>query len=142
MRWLGNLSMAINSRNKGAAGEREVAKLLNDLLGVVLVRNLDQWRSGGFDLTGLKGWAIEVKRAKKPLLKQWWQQTVDQAEPADLKPVLFYRLDHQPWRVVLPVNLLSKGLCLSKELDYCAEVTPDLFACLIREKFAESLDGS
>jgi len=44
--------MPINSRNKGAAGEREVAKIIENLLGLECKRNLDQWRSGGFDLEG------------------------------------------------------------------------------------------
>lgn len=132
--------MAINSRNKGAAGEREVAKIIEDLLGVTCQRNLDQWRSGGFDLEGLDGWAIEVKRAKKPLLESWWQQTVDQARLADLKPVLWWRLDNQKWNVVVPLNLISQGLEYSQGLDYTARLSPEGFACLIREKYSKSLD--
>ena len=127
--------MAINSRNKGAAGEREVAKIIDDLLGIKVQRNLDQWRSGGFDLDGLEGWAIEVKRAKKPLLAQWWAQTLAQAEQADLRPVLWYRLDNQKWRVVLPLKLLCAGLEYSGGLEYTAEITPEGFACLYRERY-------
>ena len=38
--------MPINSRNKGAEGERSVAKIWFDLTGIKLERNLDQWRFG------------------------------------------------------------------------------------------------
>ena len=67
--------MPINSRNKGSAAEREVGKIIYDLLGIKVERNLDQWRSGGYDLVGLDKVALEVKRAKKPLLNAWWKQT-------------------------------------------------------------------
>lgn len=127
--------MPINSRNKGAAGEREVAKIIDDLLGITVQRNLDQWRAGGFDLTGLEGWAIEVKRAKKPLLSAWWKQTIEQARINNLKPVLWYRLDNQKWRVVVPMNLISRGLIESQDIDYCAELTPEGFAALYRERY-------
>lgn len=127
--------MPINSRNKGAAGEREVAKIIFDELGIKVERNLDQWRSGGYDLSGLDGWAIEVKRAKKPLLAQWWTQTLEQAEQGGLHPVLWYRLDNQKWRVVVPLNRICDGLEYSGGLEYTAEISPQGFACLYREKY-------
>ena len=127
--------MPINSRNKGAAGEREVAKIIDDLLGIKVQRNLDQWRQGGYDLEGLGGWAIEVKRAKKPLLESWWAQTEEQAKLANRKPVLWYRLDNQKWNVVVPLNLISLGLGCCLGLDYTAKLTPEGFAMLIREKY-------
>ena len=126
--------MPINSRNKGAAGEREVARIIDDLLGVKVERNLDQWRAGGYDLVGLAGWAIEVKRAKKPLLNAWWAQTLEQARINELKPVLWYRLDNQKWRVVVPMNLISRGITETTDLDYCAELSPEGFATLYRER--------
>ncbi len=59
--WL-RCSMSAMQRRKGAAGEREVLKLLGDELGVLLSRNLQQTREGGADCIALKGFAIEVKR--------------------------------------------------------------------------------
>lgn len=125
--------MPINSRNKGAQGEREVSGIIHDQLGIKLQRNLDQWRSGGFDLVGLDGWAIEVKRAKKPLLNQWWQQTTEQAQKAGLKPILWYRLDNQKWRVVLPLVILNSDFHAGMGLEYTAEVSPEAFAMIYRE---------
>jgi len=125
--------MPINSRNKGAEGERSVAKIWFDLTGIKLERNLDQWRSGGYDLEGLDGWAIEVKRAKKPLLNQWWQQTCEQAAKNQLKPVLWYRLDNQKWRVVVPSHVLNPDFTLEEGLEYTCEMSPECFAMVWRE---------
>lgn len=43
--------MAINSRNKGASAEREFSNIIYQWAGIRLIRNLEQSRSGGFDLT-------------------------------------------------------------------------------------------
>ena len=92
----------VNSRNKGASAEREVSKLLYDELGIKMVRNLEQSRSGGHDLTPeqsgglLDGYAIEVKRYAKittALLRGFWQQACEQAQRANKVPLLIYRQD-------------------------------------------------
>lgn len=127
--------MPINSRNKGKSGEAEVIKIIHGELGIKCCRNLDQVRNGGHDILGLDGWAIEVKRAKKPLLAQWWTQTVEQAEQGGLHPVLWYKLDYQKWRVVVPLNRICDGLDYSGGLEYTAEMSPQGFACLYREKY-------
>src|SRR6476620_2386756 len=61
----------INVRNKGQRGEREVVGLLQaivdkvrrerNLLPIVIQRNQMQSHSGGEDLAGLDGFAVEVK---------------------------------------------------------------------------------
>lgn len=88
-----------SSRRKGKAGELEVADLLRDLLGTAVTRNLTQARDGGHDLIGLPGWSAEVKRAAKPRIVEWWNQTVGQANGA--KPALLYRVDRRHWRAVV-----------------------------------------
>lgn len=129
--------MGAMQRNKGAAGEREFAKLLGGLLGIDLKRNLDQTRDGGHDLKGgnlITGWAIEVKRAKKPLLSGWWNQTVDQAVASGKRPVLAYRLDNHKWRVVVHLNQLNP--LIVHDFDYAlvntAEISVEAFAALVR----------
>lgn len=125
--------MPINSRNKGASFEREVITLMRDHLGVECRRNLEQWRSGGFDVEGLPGFAIECKRhkeAKAGQVDKWWEQTVSQAKAHDAKPVLIYKADRQPIRVVLHDGVLfpiedSRG---------CFEMGFDLFAAILREE--------
>ena len=126
--------MPVNSRAKGHAGERAVATILRDELGIEVQRNLEQWRSGGTDLIGIEGWAIEVKRAKKPLLKQWWEQTVDQAQRINSMPVLWYRLDRQDWRVRVPMWVLNPDFPLDTDLTWTAELSPAGFCMLVRER--------
>lgn len=91
----------VNSRNKGAQVEREFATLALETSGIRLVRNLEQSRSGGHDLTGLPGWAIEVKaRAERPgpvELEQMWQQTVAQAIRANARPMLAVKVNRRGW---------------------------------------------
>ena len=85
--------MGAASRNKGARGEREAAKLLLGWLAEAGIdadihRNADQTRSGGFDLVGLPWLAVEVKRAETLRQGDWWRQTVAQAKHAGRLPVL------------------------------------------------------
>ena len=86
-----------SSRNKGAAGEREVLKLLGEELGVILQRNLQQTRSGGADCIELKGFALEVKRQESLSRPAWWRQACKQAEDLGKEPMLLYRRSREPW---------------------------------------------
>jgi hypothetical protein len=88
----------INSRAKGAQGEREFCKALGEYLGDALVeplkRNLEQTRNGGHDILGLEGWALEIKRykvVKESDIKAFWEQAVEQAKRVGATPVLAYR---------------------------------------------------
>ena len=79
----------INSRTKGANGEREVADLLQRVVTEVALlcgyvapqirRNTEQSQIGGEDLTGLPWWSIEVKRCERVELDKWWEQACVQA---------------------------------------------------------------
>jgi Holliday junction resolvase len=90
-----------NSRNKGAVVEREFALLAYELTGKKLLRALAQCRSGGHDLDGLPGWAIEVKaRAERPgpgELARMWAQTVDQAQRVEARPILAVKVNRRGW---------------------------------------------
>lgn len=91
----------VNSRNKGATVEREFAALAYKLSGLWLTRNLEQSRSGGHDLDGLPGWAVEVKaRVERPgpgELAKMWTQTLEQAKRADARPVLAIKVNRRGW---------------------------------------------
>tara|TARA_R100001443_G_scaffold80288_1_gene87402 strand:+ start:678 stop:1019 length:342 start_codon:yes stop_codon:yes gene_type:complete len=92
-----------NSRTKGAAGEREVINILKQHLpGTTIERNLMQTAKGGYDFLLFNKYACEVKRyAKgKNYLTAWWDQAARQASDVGMQPVLFYRFDRKPWRVV------------------------------------------
>lgn len=124
--------MSASQRRKGKASELEIARLLREHLGAVVERNLMQSREGGADLQGLPGWSVEVKRAARPRLSEWWHQTCTQAEAANARPVLFYRLDRQPWRAVLALRDVATGF---ENAPWSMRLETDLeaFAALVRE---------
>lgn len=99
-----------HSRRKGADGEREIARLILELLGVPMRRRLSQYQCGGFDLEPaddsalLTRRAIEVKRARRATLAtvlRWWREPCAQA--GEKNPVLRFRSDGEDWRVVCRV---------------------------------------
>lgn len=110
--------MSAMQRNKGKAGEREVAAMIRDLTGWDVRRRVRQ-HDGDSDLVGVPGWVVEVKRHKTAArheISAWWRQTVDQASnipTGDERrpvgrlalPVLFFRKDRDDWRAVWPVNI-------------------------------------
>lgn len=124
--------MSAMQRRKGKAGEQELARLLREHLGIEVSRNLLQAREGGADLLGVLGWAIEVKRAVRPSLASWWQQTCRQAEDAGERPVLAYRLDRHPWRFVLALRHVAHGF-EHAPLSMQVETDLEVFAALVRE---------
>ena len=139
--------MKINSRTKGAAGEREFAGLIQDHLGVRMVRNLEQSRCGGHDLIvhpedsgliadQLRECAIEVKRyahATESTLKGFWKQAVEQADRVAKLPVLAYREDRQEWRVVIPMAHIIKDVANQDDWAYTMALSIEGFSALIRE---------
>lgn len=123
--------MSASQRRKGKSGELELSKLLREHLGVDVARNLAQAREGGADQSGLPGWALEVKRAAQPRLPEWWLQTCQQAEAAGLRPVLAYRLDRQPWRVVLALRHVAAGF-ENAPLSLRLETDIEVFVALVQ----------
>ena len=101
--------MGAFERSKGSRGERELAKILAEALGVEVRRNLLQFRESGHDLDGLPV-ALEVKRCETLNLPEWWRQAVRQGKAAGLPPVLAYRQSRRPWRFVLPLDMINPGL--------------------------------
>jgi hypothetical protein len=97
-------------RTKGAAGERELIKLLAQDLGLDLERNLDQVRCGGADILGVDGWIIEVKRCEVLAKDMWWKQVQKAALKYPHKtPAVAYRRSRQSWVFMLPFSLLVPG---------------------------------
>lgn len=112
----------INSRTKGAVGEREFASLIHQHLSVKLIRNLEQSRSGGHDLMvegdcpvsrALDRFAIECKRygsVTPGLIAEWWAQTESQARSASKVSCLAYRANRQDWRCVVPLAAVNPAV--------------------------------
>jgi len=124
-----------DSRRKGADGERELARVLADHLGVEVTRNLLQVRQGGHDLNGLPV-ALEVKRyatATPALLEKWWHQAAQQATGVGLTPALAYRVDRQPWRFLVPLSFILAEIPFNPGFPWAVEVSLQTFALLIRE---------
>ena len=123
-------------RNKGKAGEREFAKLLQEGLGIEFSRNLDQVRNGGYDLIGLNKLAIEIKRCENLSVGTWWKQAMSQAKEGQT-PVLAYRQSRRPWTVVVPTKFVTKSLvefCEHNEKRKTMSMPLDIFIELIKKK--------
>lgn len=139
--------MSKMQRTKGAAGERELCGLLYNELGVQMVRNLEQSRSGGHDIIPsplcageavdfLARLAIEVKRraaVSMADLRGWWDQAEEQAAIAGLVPCLAYRADRQAWRFVLPLSALSSGMTRAPGIGFTADLSLPAFCAVVRE---------
>ncbi len=119
--------MAINVRNKGQSGEREVIKILQPIINQVydehlmiapqLQRNTLQSDKGGYDIVGLDGFAFEVKRCERLELDKWWNQAVRQAGN-DKEPVLFYRQNRGKWRVRMLQDVITlQNNCVTMLID-------------------------
>lgn len=115
--------MALHAQNKGKTGEREVAKALNaiidrvrDELGLSALevpqvqRNQNQSAVGGADLVGTLWLAIEIKRQEQLSINTWWKQAEESARVlgAEYKPVLIFKQNRKPWRVILDAELPMK----------------------------------
>jgi len=137
----------INSRAKGASAEREFAGVVYDWSGIKLIRNLEQVRSGGFDLIvdpdeqgevaqSYRGLAIECKRyntVTDGLIKTWWKQARSQAEACSLVPVLAYRGNRQEWKVCVPMYLANDSLSRNHGLDSCITLSAIGFCSVVNE---------
>lgn len=96
------------ARNKGAAAERELATLLSNELGVTIKRKLGQSREGGDDIQ-VDNYRLEVKRREALRIDDWCHQIEAAAGPGEW-PVVVYRRSGQPWRAVVPIELLIKAM--------------------------------
>lgn len=145
--------MSINVRQKGAEGEREVAKALEAIIRkayndlgyplpdtAIVQRNQNQSAVGGSDLTNTYGLAIEVKRQEALSVNTWWKQCVASAERNGELPVLVYRQNRKAWHVVmrgelpLPAVNGSMGATMSVVMDISWEQFLQWFALYVKRK--------
>jgi Holliday junction resolvase len=101
----------VDSRSKGAQFEREVAALLRDELGEVakdVRRNLTQYQVADEGDMMLPPFMIECKRyAKGDLHQQWWWEKILKAAGEKYIPLLIYRFDRRPIRMVFPLHVVG-----------------------------------
>tara|TARA_R100001244_G_scaffold130388_1_gene102493 strand:- start:268 stop:669 length:402 start_codon:yes stop_codon:yes gene_type:complete len=102
----------INSRNKGASFERDIAKRLNIFfeerdIDFKAKRNLEQYQEKDLGDLNIPNHIIECKRyASGNWYKEdWWQQICNSCG-TDI-PVLIWKYNHQPIRVCVPLWSLS-----------------------------------
>lgn len=122
--------MSAMQRRKGASGEREIARLLSDELGMKFERQLSQSRDGGCDLI-VGPFALEVKRHESNPLRAWWTQANVSADALHLMPAVAYRPSRQPWRFIVPVDWYALGR--QRGWDEAAILTIPGFCFAVRE---------
>lgn len=98
------LIMGNKSQRKGAAGERELAEILQGY-------GYDCSRGGSLsfgtipDLIGLPGVHIEVKRVEKLNIMEAMEQSIrDSERMLDGVPTVFHRRNRKPWLVTMRMD--------------------------------------
>ena len=93
----------MNSRRKGAAGEREIAKYLRDR-GYDAHRG-QQYKGGADspDVTGIPGFHIEVKRVERLDLNAAMEQSIRDSAP-DETPIVVHRRNNDYWKVTMRLD--------------------------------------
>ena len=89
------------SQRKGAAGERELAAILQQY-GYTCDRGGSLTFGEVADITGLPGIHIEVKRVEKLNVGEAMEQSIlDSERMRDGMPALFHRRNRKPWLVTM-----------------------------------------
>lgn len=93
----------MNSRNKGATGERELAKVLRGY-GYNCRRGQQYCGANGdADVVGLPGLHIECKRVERLNLDDAMAQAKADARDEEI-PVVMHRKNNGEWRVTIPLK--------------------------------------
>lgn len=93
----------MNSRNKGARGEREIASILRSY-GYQCRRGQQySGANGDADVVGLAGIHIEVKRREKLNIYDAIDQAKRDAKPSEL-PTVMHRKNDAEWLVTMPLD--------------------------------------
>lgn len=147
----------VNGRQKGAAAEREIAKLLFDELGMTFKRDLEQYRAadhGDLICDEPFPFVIEVKRYKTGCAPQpaWWDQVCAAAKSAGLLPMLVYKYNHQQWKWRMPAEAVMRAglphgcsqMREDAELDwnYAVEMDTRTTMMIVRELLADAVSVS
>lgn len=95
----------INSRAKGASGERQLAKILRDKYGFEQVRRGQQFsgKNGDADLVGLPYVHIECKRVEKLNIDDALNQAKRDRKEGKI-PAVFHRKNGTKWKVTLDLD--------------------------------------
>ncbi len=136
------------AKQKGMRGEYEVAAIMQTVKDEVaeklgkldkstrIVRNLEQTRGGGYDLTGCFNFAMEVKFQEQFDFDSWWHQAVTQT-PAGMVPVLIYRRANIKFRVRMftIAEVAGKRVKVLSDIDLASFLT--IFRLHCEEEFSK-----
>ena len=133
--------MSINSRNKGAAFERQIANaLIEDLnLKNPVKRILEQTRTKELPDLMLGRWCIECKAygsGAEPRT-DWWEQVLASSKADNLRPALVYKFNNRPIKVRILANSINKDI--RNNLVTLDLLWPD-FIQIILELFQEDIE--
>ncbi len=134
--------MTINSRNKGATFERDIARELELLTGISFKRNLEQSRAVDHcDLIASDPafpFSLELKRyaAGVGCKPAWWAQAKRAAAKTGKSPCVVYKYDRRETRVCLPIEVLGNGCMPPSEVDTWFETNLNGLAYVAREIMA------
>ena len=133
--------MSINSRNKGAAFERQIANaLIEDLnLQNPVKRILEQTRTKELPDLMLGTRCIECKAygAGAEPRPDWWDQVLASSSGQGLKPALVYKFNNRPIKVRVLANSINKEI--KNNLVTVDLLWPD-FIQIILELFQEDIE--
>lgn len=95
------MSKKINSRQKGAAGEREAAKFLREE-GYTESRRGQQFSgsNGDADVVGVDGLHLEIKRVEKLNIDDALNQSINDAIDGEI-PVVMHRKNRTSWKITI-----------------------------------------
>ena len=97
--------MAVNSKRKGDAGERELAKKLNEY-GFSTRRSVQyngKADDGKADLVNLPGIHIECKRVERLNVSEAMTQAINDAKGGEL-PTVFHRKNREGWLLTMRLD--------------------------------------
>ena len=94
----------INSRSKGASGEREISNILKEHGFETRRGQQFSGANGDADVVGLEGIHIEVKRVEKLNIDNAMDQAVNDTGESQAKPTVFHRKNRKPWMVTMKLE--------------------------------------
>lgn len=105
------------AKTKGAAGERELAKTLNELLGIAAIRgrqfcgmagnpDVVLQKQVGEDKVDIPGLHVECKRVECLQLYPSLEQSKRDARSGEI-PVVCHRRNNKPWVVIFELDRLK-----------------------------------
>ena len=92
--------MAVNSRRKGANGEREISHILQEYGYEARRGQQFSGLNGDADVVGVEGLHIEVKRVQNLNVEKALQQAERDAREGEM-PSVFHRKDREKWKVTI-----------------------------------------